>query len=103
MPVSHVSCWACEDKPSGENNPCAICNKSTPAPETNVTSAARAFMELFVVESGDDRGLSVDDIDITELTHRYAALEAAMVGTPAPQHRERVPPSSPTPSPEGGR
>lgn len=43
--------------------------------KTVVTRAARDFMDLFAV---DERGLSIDGIDMVDLTHRYAALEAAL-------------------------
>lgn len=49
--------------------------EAMPEPQRHLTRAARDFMELFVV---DERGLSIDHIDMVELTHRYAALEAAL-------------------------
>lgn len=47
-------------------------------PQEQMTGAARAFMDLFVVDNGEERGLSVDDIDMAELTRRFAELEAAL-------------------------
>lgn len=58
----------------------------SPSPQEQMEGAARTFMDLFVVDNGEERGLSVDDIDMTELTHRFAALEAAMAGTPPQEH-----------------
>ncbi|MDM9644516.1 hypothetical protein [Rhizobium sp. S163] len=46
-----------------------------PAAADPVMAAARSFMDLFVV---DDQGLSVDHIDMMELTHRFVALGAAL-------------------------
>ncbi|MEK1908214.1 MAG: hypothetical protein AAAB13_20770, partial [Pseudomonas sp.] len=54
-----------------------------PAPDDRVVGAARSFMELFVAESGDERALTVEDIDHTELMHRYVALEDALSGIPS--------------------
>lgn len=51
---------------------------SNPAHVSQMTGAARAFMDLFVVDNGEERGLSVDDIDMAELTRRFAELEAAL-------------------------
>jgi hypothetical protein len=42
--------------------------------------AARSFAELFVADNGDPT-LSVDDIDMIGLTHRYVELEAALATT----------------------
>jgi hypothetical protein len=53
----------------------------TPAPSQHLAPAARAIMDLFVVDNGDDRGLSIEGIDMIELTHRFAALEAALATT----------------------
>lgn len=55
-----------------------------PPPAENVVLAARAFMDLFVIDNGEDRGLSIDDIDMAEFTDRFAALEAALSDTPVP-------------------
>lgn len=60
----------------------SVDNQITPAPVSHLVWAARSFMELFVAESGDERSLAVEDIDHMELTHRYAALEAALSGAP---------------------
>lgn len=56
----------------------AAWNIRSPAPQEQMTGAARAFMDLFVVDNGEERGLSVDDIDMAELTRRFAELEAAL-------------------------
>lgn len=70
-----------------------------PAPETHVGPAARAFMDLFVVDNGDERSLSIDGIDMIELTHRYVALEAALEAAKAAAIRSAL---SEAPAPEGG-
>lgn len=49
-----------------------------PAPSNHVAIAARAFMELFIAENGDERGLTVEDIDHNELANRYDELERAI-------------------------
>lgn len=59
----------------------ALKDFGSPTPET-LALAAQDFMELFVAESGDERTLTVENIDHTELTHRYAALEAALAPAP---------------------
>lgn len=59
-------------------------NEQTPPPQT-LEGAARSFMELFVAEIGDERTLTVEDIDHAELAHRYAALEAALSGVQRPE------------------
>lgn len=51
---------------------------NTTSHQAHVASAARAFMELFVVDNGEDRGLSLDHIDMMELTHLFVALDDAI-------------------------
>jgi hypothetical protein len=47
-----------------------------------LVEAAKDFMELFVIDIGDDRFLSVQDIDHNEMANRYEALSAALVQAP---------------------
>lgn len=54
---------------------------TNPAPSDRVVGAARAFMELFVIDNGDERGLSIEGIDMTELTHCFAALESVLAAS----------------------
>ncbi|NNH59479.1 hypothetical protein HLI01_22350 [Rhizobium laguerreae] len=45
---------------------------------STLREAALSFMDLFVVDNGDDRGLSIDGIDMVEMTHRFDELQSAM-------------------------
>lgn len=60
-------------------------NKQTPPPSSHLMGAARSFMELFVAETGGELTLTVEDVDHTELAHRYAELEAALSGVQRPE------------------
>lgn len=44
----------------------------------SVADAAKSFMDLFIVENGDERWLSVEDVDHAKLCERFSALESTL-------------------------
>jgi hypothetical protein len=57
---------------------------------STLREAALSFMDLFVVDNGDDRGLSIDGIDMVEMTHRFDELQSAMKAEISPDIMQKA-------------
>ena len=76
--VDPAACVACEDNPKGENNPCAVCGRTTP-PASAIREAAetaRACLAGLV-----SAGHNCPSPDPDQIEKAFWAIDAALAGS----------------------